>query len=418
MPGRRSDAMLRVSRGGSFQIPLPGARHLNQKWSELVARHQSVVQEPISGKIVSYEPRALMDYAGVLFELRLSVLKSRTMLIQGVSVLGIAAASAWVAYRCSNADEGLLSGFESLEDAMHQMIIFLLGFFLAEVIGGWKAMLCDDEGGLTAAIDDVCLLTATHFPEEHDLQQRVLRWGLLSHALLFSMAQGKGVADLDELVARGLLTADEQARLRSSNTNDARVPWAWMMSAFRARAVALGEHATAAAAPGRSRMLFPAHSLQTFHRTCLQAVGCIGNALCHIDGKLPFKYIHLLTFMAKFNMILMAMTRGAAIGVHCHLDTLRSHQILNIVLEVVRLIFIPILYQACFDLYAALHNPWNVEDHDFPEVALEKGVRNECMALMGEASSSAPSTRIPSVPAPNTPPPTPSPPQPHYGMPR
>ena len=49
-------------------------------------------------------------------------------------------------------------------------------------------------------------------------------------------------------------------------------------------------------------------------------------------------------------MLLMALTRGAAIGMHCHIDGLRSHQVLNIILEVTRLIFIPVLYQACFDL--------------------------------------------------------------------
>ena len=49
-------------------------------------------------------------------------------------------------------------------------------------------------------------------------------------------------------------------------------------------------------------------------------------------------------------MVLMAVTRGAAIGMHCHNDGLRSHQALNIILEVLRLIFIPVLYQACFDL--------------------------------------------------------------------
>ena len=113
-----------------------------------------------------------------------------------------------------------------------------------------------------------------------------------------------------------------------------------------------------------------------------------GNSLAHIDGKLPFKYVHLLSFMAKFNMVLMAVTRGAAIGMHCHLDRSPSHQFLNILLEVTRLLFIPVLYQACFDLYAALHNPWGVDEHDFPELSLEQGSLEENVAIMQHAALS------------------------------
>ena len=278
-------------------------RGLQQRLAALVTQH--IVREPATGKIVTYSPETLMGTWGVLCELGASVLRSRTIVQTCLGVFATASASAVMAYRNSHPDEGLLVGFEGLEDAIHAMIIFLLGLFLAEVIGGWKAMLVDDEGGLTGAIDEVCLLTAAHFPGDAELQARVLRWGLLSHALLFANAQNRGAGSaLDELSRRDLVTPAERNSFLEAGSVDARLPWAWMMRTFSDRAAlspssSSSSSPTATATATATPLPFPQNSLQTLHQTCLKGVGCIGNALCHVDGKLPFKYVHLLTF-SKF----------------------------------------------------------------------------------------------------------------------
>lgn len=283
--------MLRL-RGGEV------SRGLKQRLATLMTRH--IVREPSTGKIVTYSPETLMGSWGVFLELGASLLRSRTIVQTCLGVLVTAGLSAVLAYRNSHPDEGLLVGFEGLEDAMHSMIIFLLGLFLAEVIGGWKSMLVDDEGGLTGAIDEVCLLTATHFPGDVELQARVLRWGLLSHALLFANAQGRGADDaLDELFRRDLVTLAERKSLLEARSVDARLPWAWMMRTFSDRAALPSPPSSPNSTSTGTPLSFPQNSLQTLHQSCLKGVGCIGNALCHVDGKLPFKYVHLLTF-SKF----------------------------------------------------------------------------------------------------------------------
>ena len=65
-----------------------------------------------------------------------------------------------------------------------------------------------------------------------------------------------------------------------------------------------------------------------------------------LDGKLPIAYVHLLALMAKFNMLLMALTRGASVAVHAR-GKGGTTTWLAIVLEFTRLFFIPILYQVC-----------------------------------------------------------------------
>lgn len=63
-----------------------------------------------------------------------------------------------------------------------------------------------------------------------------------------------------------------------------------------------------------------------------------------MDGKLPIAYVQLLALMAKFNMLLMALTRGASVAMHAKGHGAATRW-LAIVLEFTRLFFIPILYQ-------------------------------------------------------------------------
>ena len=68
----------------------------------------------------------------------------------------------------------------------------------------------------------------------------MLRYGLLSHALLYKQARGED-EQLDDLVAAGVLTPTEQAALQPLPSKPL-VVWAWL-SHFWARALA-GELAT------------------------------------------------------------------------------------------------------------------------------------------------------------------------------
>jgi hypothetical protein len=54
--------------------------------------------------------------------------------------------------------------------------------------------------------------------------------------------------------------------------------------------------------------------------------------------------VQLLALMAKFNMLLMAVTRGASVAMHAKGHGAATRW-LAIVLEFTRLFFIPILYQ-------------------------------------------------------------------------
>ena len=111
---------------------------------------------------------------------------------------------------------------------------------------------------------------------------------------------------MPKLSARGLLTAGEANALVAASGDgeaDARVPWVWMARMWSARLRPTADPA-----------------LPLALEQCLKGVSRVGDAKAYLDGQLPLPYVHLLTLMAKFNMLLMALTRGSAIATH-----LRAH---------------------------------------------------------------------------------------------
>ncbi len=138
---------------GSIHIEIDSLEGLNDRLEAMLdwETHSSVIREPGTGKIISYSPEKLLQPRllgwSVVTSFGASILRSPTMLYQGCAIFTLAMFSARMAYMTTNPDEGLLVGFEGLEDALHALIVFLLGLFLAEVISGWKTMFCEDEVG-------------------------------------------------------------------------------------------------------------------------------------------------------------------------------------------------------------------------------------------------------------------------------
>ena len=93
----------------------------------------------------------------------------------------------------------------------------------------------------------------------------------------------------------------------------------------------------------RSNTRTPRHAAPP-HAALRRSIGAIGDSLSYLDGKLPIAYVQLLALMAKFNMLLMAVTRGASVAMHAKGHGAATRW-LAIVLEFTRLFFIPILYQ-------------------------------------------------------------------------
>ena len=207
-------------------------------------------------------------------------------------------------------DQSLLAGFEGLEDALHGMIIFLLGFFLSEVISRWWSLIFDCVGGLADAVGGASVLAASLLddgaaPEETPSAEpaegdgrEVGRAELRASSLSSRAAAARDC--VPKLSARGLLTTGEANALVAASGDgeaDARVPWVWMARMWTARLRPTADPA-----------------LPLALEQCLKGVSRVGRESVPRRPAACAPVPHLLTLMAKFNMLLMALTRGSAIA--------------------------------------------------------------------------------------------------------
>ena len=158
------------------------------------------------------------------------------MLYQGCAIFTLAMFSARMACTIINPDEGLLVGFEGLEDALHALIVFLLGLFSPRSLAAGRqcsrrrggcmgpCMLVINEVSTfqicSVSQNPIRSLRRSHdcaslsssptqeasqgqergprahgdtLPEDRELQRKVLRC-VLSHAMLYAMAQSRGLS--------------------------------------------------------------------------------------------------------------------------------------------------------------------------------------------------------------------------------
>ena len=208
-----------------------------------------------------------------------------------------------------------------------------------------------------------------------------LTLGLLSHALVFK--DGSRDAGMTDLIDRKLCTTEEaelisKLEARCPGASRAKIPWAWISESFTR-------------ADEQGFLHNGAMTLPVVHGKCTEATGGIGAIMGALAQKLPLPYVHLLTTMAKFNMALMSVTRGMAIASHVKFGILSDafstlHGILFVVIDLSRLIFLPLVYQGCFELHTLMWNPFDRKHIDnpvaFPERFYHWKILGESAALM------------------------------------
>ena len=70
------------------------------------------------------------------------------------------------------------------------LVAFLMGLFLCSIIDGWWIVRQDCIGKLWNCILNLCQVIAVHLPEKDmEIKLLILRYGLLSHALIYKYAQ-------------------------------------------------------------------------------------------------------------------------------------------------------------------------------------------------------------------------------------
>ena len=185
--------------------------------------------------IVRYSVDRLLEL-GVFTAFRGTVFSSRFTWLQSLGLLAISAGvcvALWLdPINALDPDE--MASLRAWTTTLSTFVTFLLGFFMSTTISRWWAIRDDCIGGLWAAIDDMCLLFAgalTGSREDRaEIQQRVLRYSLLSFALCFSQAQGEDIDEAWKALHQRELVTIEEIKMLTPLEGKPQVAWAWIFT--------------------------------------------------------------------------------------------------------------------------------------------------------------------------------------------
>ena len=260
------------------------------------------------------------------------------------------------------------------------------------------------------------------------MRDKLVRYGLLSHALVFKQAQGVVETETDSEFVRNLcsdgLLLPEEAECLVGVALKPEAPWVWAFTLI-AREVEKGT--------------LDAGLRYDFHLRCLRGRTAVSNIFVYIHTKLPLLYVHLIVILVKFTSILWAVqtvcnslfkiqqafsrppktTTTAivsspsfspsahhtanslvALAFHCPTITVavtattptsqgitldqafndnnKDTDPRNIGTTLMLQFFVPLIYQAALELHRKLHNPFLSHSAGFPEATFQSAIECQC----------------------------------------
>jgi len=316
----------------------------------------------VDKNVLNYDSEGIMGCLGVFIAasargsvFRKSVIRRAaavTWLISGLLLALLHALRADVQHEDVDNVKALITDF-------HNLCTFLLGFFVSTCYARWWAIRNEGIGGLWGALDDILLIVGALFPqdtaEDREVRERVLRWGALSHELMYKQIRNDN--DFQDLVENGHLLQEEMAILAPLSSRPQCV-WAWMCS-YMAH-LAYGE-----SADGGGRMPHAVTMLPQLLRLCCGARDAIGKLFTYTDSQVPFRYVHILSFIVWVHNLVQALASAVRLAFEWKHGA--SSGILS---EIVFLIFYPVLYTSLLHVGVGMLNPMrSASDVDFPRAA-------------------------------------------------
>ncbi|CAE7853229.1 HMCN1 [Symbiodinium necroappetens] len=249
--------------------------------------------------------------------------------------------------------------FVNMTHSVRTVTVFLLGFFLAACINRWWAMRNDCIGRLWGAINDLTLLLTSYFPsdspEDTLVRERMLRWAVLSHELMYKQAMQD--EDLSDLLQCGLLE-EEERKVLAPLPSKGQVVWAWATSY-------IAHLAQGPVDQGGSCLPFPVTTMPELQRLCCQARGGLGATLAYVDTQVPLRYMHGLYIVVAMHNVLQGITSVVVIA-----RALSRQTYVTAAVEVICVLFFPVVFAGLLHLGAGMLNPLrSCRDTDFPRGA-------------------------------------------------
>mmetsp|Transcript_53201 Transcript_53201/g.154889 ORF Transcript_53201/g.154889 Transcript_53201/m.154889 type:complete len:414 (-) Transcript_53201:27-1268(-) len=330
----------------------------------------------VDKSILNYDAEGIMGILGVLLSATAygSVFRKKAVLKAAVltwsSALLLLLVLMLLKVEVSAVD---VENFRALITDFHNICTFLLGFFISTCYARWWAIRADGIGGLWGNLDDLMMQMGALFPQDdeadREVREKVLRWGALSHELMYKQIHND--QDLTDLVDDGLLTSDEMVVLQPLSSRPQCI-CAWLCS-YMAH-LAYGDPAK-----GGSRMPHPVTMLPHLLTFCCKARDAIGILFTFTDSQVPFRYVHILSFIVWTHNLVQALTSAFRMA---HELGQASPHYTALVAEGVFLLFYPAVYTSLLHVGAGMLNPMRSHsDVDFPRAAFTCYMLAECRSF-------------------------------------
>jgi hypothetical protein len=235
------------------------------------------------------------------------------------------------------------------------LIGFFLSLFVQLSVERWWTMREKSLGGLIAAIDRINLLLTLYHRNGSEYDEWLLdtygRLSLACHELVYVVAGDHEDSklphqfDLNSLIERGQLNENEVEQLRDVK-NKAMVVWFW------------------ACALTNDYAIIPKQAKQELHCAHEAGRGSIQSIFTFVETSLPITYTHIVIFIVKFNMFIVAAQAGLISGRELILNGYST-----IAVQAFIVIMLPAVYQGLVSMERNLKNPFGGDMIDFPKGA-------------------------------------------------
>ena len=406
----------------------------NSPWREDSIRNINGVRYSTHGTQLGYEARTVLRGCGpcravfsaavhsTVFALCSPLKICISLCIFVVSFIGMSVVGALPATQnvtVASSDLYDLDELSELQHFLNGLLAFLLALYVSNAVARWWEMRNACVGVLWDSIDRLSMWAAawmsTGTVADTAARALILRYGLLSHALLFKHARGQlhqstdvveaGLSDLVDLKLLKMPEAEKLAPLYGK----AHVVWAWQAAFWTC---ALSQHASSGQNPTTSKEAHAAtpsnrpkpiphaeHLMPLVMESCARARDAISIGLTYVSTQQPFAYVHMLALSVWIATVINALLAGLKLA---YLDpkllaggfALPQPSSWPLVLAcVARLVFLPVMYDGLLGLAITLENPFaeSAAGSGFPSEMYEHDIHAECSAMAMGVDSIDPS---------------------------
>jgi len=238
---------------------------------------------------------------------------------------------------------------DKLSGYMNLFVSFMMSLFLRKTIERWWDIREQCIGSLMKSILNLCQLASVYLHKrDTEMKFLILRYGLLSHALMYKYAQNTD-DDLHDILDLNLITTHEMLLLKDEPRKTQMV-WVWIMQIFK-------------------KLLWedekiPFHLSKNIHDECFRGKEAIRKTFCYLETQFPLPYVHLLALGVHMFHIVLSVVSGINLSFAINYGN-RDEVVFNII----KIIIFGVIFQGTLSIARKLQNPLGDHDIDFNRLA-------------------------------------------------